>query len=177
LTFVHNEQFFDHGSWQQPTWDWGNISMMELNGLGKSFGGVAALSDVSLTVEDDEYLTLLGPSGSGKSTLLRLIAGLEQPDTGTISLNGKDLGAHPTHRRGLGIVQQNYALFPHMTVFENVAFGLRWREENPITDAAEVTRKVSAMLELVGLSGLKTRSVGQISGGGKNNGCRWRGRW
>lgn len=141
--------------------------MMELDGLSKSFGGVPAVSDVSLTIEDDEYLTLLGPSGSGKSTLLRLIAGLDQPDAGTIRLNGEDLSSRPTHQRGLGIVQQNYALFPHMSVFDNVAFGLRWREENPVTDETEVRRRVGAMLELVGLTGLEGRSVGAISGGQK----------
>lgn len=141
--------------------------MMELDGLSKSFGGTHALSNVSLTIEDDEYLTLLGPSGSGKSTLLRLIAGLEQPDSGSIRLNGRDIADLPPHRRGLGIVQQNYALFPHMTVFENVAFGLRWREEDPVTDEAEVNRRVGAMLELVGLTGFESRGVGQISGGQK----------
>ena len=141
--------------------------MMELDGLSKSYGETQALSNVSLTIEDDEYLTLLGPSGSGKSTLLRLIAGLEQPDSGFIRLNGQDIADLPPHRRGLGIVQQNYALFPHMTVFENVAFGLRWREENPVTDETEVSRRVGAMLELVGLTGFENRGVGQISGGQK----------
>lgn len=141
--------------------------MMELEGLGKSYDGVAAVENVSLTIEDDEYLTLLGPSGSGKSTLLRLIAGLERPDAGTIRLNGEDLTARPPHRRGLGIVQQNYALFPHMSVYENVAFGLRWREVDPVNDEAELDRRVGAMLELVGLTGLEGRAVGQISGGQK----------
>ncbi len=141
--------------------------MMELNGLTKSFGGVSAVEDVSLTVRDDEYLTLLGPSGSGKSTLLRLIAGLEAPDSGAIVLEGHDITRTPTHARGLGFVQQKYALFPHMSVFENVAFGLKNRLLAPVTDAAEIDRRVGAMLELVGLEGLEGRMVGQISGGQK----------
>ena len=141
--------------------------MMELVGLSKSYEGKPAVSGVSLTVRDDEYLTLLGPSGSGKSTLLRLIAGLERPDSGAIRLNGEDLTLKPTHLRGLGFVQQNYALFPHMTTFDNVAFGLRNRLENPVTDEAEVGRRVNAMLELVGLTGLGERMVGQLSGGQK----------
>lgn len=141
--------------------------MMELDGISKHFGATPAVSDVSFTIEDDEYLTLLGPSGSGKSTLLRLIAGLEIPDTGVIRLNGENLAERPPHRRGLGFVQQNYSLFPHMTVAENVAFGLRWREIDPVTDESELNRRVGAMLELVGLSGLQDRSVGQISGGQK----------
>jgi len=140
---------------------------MVLEGLSKSYGDTSALRDVSLTIEDDEYLTLLGPSGSGKSTLLRLIAGLERPDKGTVQLNGEDITGLAPHRRGLGIVQQNYALFPHMTVFDNVAFGLRWREVDPVTDEAEVNRRVGEMLELVGLTGFEERAVGQISGGQK----------
>jgi ABC-type Fe3+/spermidine/putrescine transport system ATPase subunit len=141
--------------------------MMELIALSKSFGDTVALSDVSLTIEDDEYLTLLGPSGSGKSTLLRLIAGLDRPDSGSIRMNGQDIVGLPPHQRGLGIVQQNYALFPHMTVQQNVEFGLRWREENPVTDETELGQRVGAMLELVGLSGFENRGVGQISGGQK----------
>ena len=139
--------------------------MIELLALNKSFGFTAALSDITLTIEDDEYLTLLGPSGSGKSTLLRLIAGLEKPDTGSIFINGQNVVGLPPHQRGLGIVQQNYALFPHMTVQQNVEFGLRWREENPVTDEKELARRVGAMLELVGLNGFENRGVGQISGG------------
>ena len=141
--------------------------MMELKGLTKFYGETCAVRGVSLTIEDDEYLTLLGPSGSGKSTLLRLIAGFEQPDSGSIRLNGEDIASLPPHRRGLGIVQQNYALIPHMSVFENVAFGLRWREENPVTNEAEIKKRVDAMLDLVGLSGFENRGVGQISGGQK----------
>jgi ABC-type Fe3+/spermidine/putrescine transport system ATPase subunit len=141
--------------------------MLELIGLSKSFDGKPAIADVSLTVRDDEYLTLLGPSGSGKTTLLRLIAGLERPDAGRVALDGEDITAKPTHMRGLGFVQQNYALFPHMNVAENVAFGLRHRLVRPVAEEAEVRRRVEAVLALVGLEGLGERMVGQISGGQK----------
>ncbi|SFH74985.1 ABC transporter ATP-binding protein [Albimonas pacifica] len=141
--------------------------MLELQGLSKRYGTEVALDDVSLVVRDDEYLTLLGPSGSGKSTLLRVIAGLETPDAGRVLLDGRDIGALPTHRRGLGIVQQNYALFPHMTVFDNVAFGLRFRETAPVADPSEVDRRTRATLDLVGLTGFETRMPGQLSGGQK----------
>ncbi|TVQ57908.1 MAG: ABC transporter ATP-binding protein [Rhodobacteraceae bacterium] len=141
--------------------------MMELTGLTRRFDGVPAVSDVTLTVRDDEYLTLLGPSGAGKSTLLRLIAGLERPDSGSIRLNGEDITHRPTHTRGLGFVQQSYALFPHISVFDNVAFGLRNRLVDPVTDETGVKRRVDAMLELVGLSDLGQRMPGQLSGGQK----------
>ena len=141
--------------------------MMELHGLTKSFAGVPAVMDVSLTVRDDEYLTLLGPSGSGKSTLLRLIAGLERPDSGTVLLDGRDITHAPTHLRSLGFVQQTYALFTHMSVVDNVAFGLRHRLVDPVTDEGEVARRVSEMLDLTGLRGLENRMVTQISGGQK----------
>lgn len=141
--------------------------MMELLGMSKSFDGKPAIIDLSLRVKDDEYLTLLGPSGSGKTTLLRLIAGLERPEAGRIKLNGEDITVRPTHERGLGFVQQNYALFPHMSVAENVGFGLVHRVQNPVTDAKEVARRVGKTLELVGLQGLDGRMVGQLSGGQK----------
>jgi ABC-type Fe3+/spermidine/putrescine transport system ATPase subunit len=141
--------------------------MMELIGLSKSFDETPAIVDLSLRVEDDEYLTLLGPSGSGKSTLLRVLAGLEKPEKGRILLDGEDIVAKPAHMRGLGIVQQNYALFPHMTVEQNIGFGLMHRALNPVEDEKEVSRRVAQMLELVGLQGLGARMVGQISGGQK----------
>ena len=141
--------------------------MMALRGLGKSFDGKPAIVDFSLDVFDNEYLTLLGPSGSGKSTLLRLIAGLERPDAGSITLNGENITGLATHLRGLGFVQQNYALFPHLSVRDNVDFGLRHRLIDPITDEGELTRRTEAMLALVGLEGLSDRMVGEISGGQK----------
>ncbi len=141
--------------------------MMEMSGLEKSYDGRPAIADFSLSVRDDEYLTILGPSGSGKSTLLRLIAGLDRPDAGAITLNGEVITSKPSHMRGLGFVQQSYALFPHMSVRDNVAFGLRYRQVDPVQDEKEVARRSDAMLELVGLSGLGERMVGQISGGQK----------
>lgn len=141
--------------------------MLEIEHLGKSFDGNAAVADFSVTVQDNEYLTLLGPSGSGKTTLLRLIAGLDQPDTGRVLLNGRDITATPTHTRTIGFVQQKYALFPHLSVRENVSFGLRNHYLNPVADDAEIKRRVDAMLEIVGLRGLGDRGVGQISGGQK----------
>ncbi len=141
--------------------------MMELRGLSKTYDGKPAIVDVSLLVENDEYLTLLGPSGSGKTTLLRLMAGLDRPDSGQILLNGEEITHRPTHTRGLGFVQQNYALFPHMNVEDNVGFGLINRLVDPVTDSGELRRRVNEMLELVGLDGLGGRMVGQISGGQK----------
>jgi len=141
--------------------------MMEIRNIEKSFDGVPAIVDFSIDIADDEYLTLLGPSGSGKSTLLRLIAGLDQPDKGAISLNGEPITGRPSHMRGLGFVQQNYALFPLLSVFNNVAFGLRNRLVDPVSDETEVKRRTDAMLELVGLDDLGNRMVGEISGGQK----------
>lgn len=141
--------------------------MMELRGLSKSYGGKPAIADLSLEIRDNEYLTLLGPSGSGKSTLLRVIAGLEQPDSGSITLDGDSISGEPTYMRGLGFVQQNYALFPHMSVADNVAFGLRNRYANRVTDDTEVKRRTRDILALVGLTELGGRMVGQISGGQK----------
>lgn len=131
----------------------------------KSFDGDLAIAGLSLDVRDNEYLTLLGPSGSGKSVLLRLIAGMEQPDKGDIRLDGTSLLGRPTYRRGIGFVLQNFAIFPHMSVVDNVAYGLRHRQIDPVTDEVEVRRRVDTMLELVGLGGLEQRMVGEISGG------------
>ncbi|MBW3097817.1 ABC transporter ATP-binding protein [Pseudohoeflea coraliihabitans] len=141
--------------------------MMEVRALAKAFSGVKAIDEFSLQVHADEYLTLLGPSGSGKSTLLRLLAGLEKPDSGSIWLNGVDITTQPTHMRNLGFVQQKYALFPHLNVIDNVAFGLRHRELDPVTDPARVEKRVADILELVGLTDLGGRMVGQLSGGQK----------
>ncbi|SLN09852.1 Spermidine/putrescine import ATP-binding protein PotA [Roseivivax jejudonensis] len=141
--------------------------MLELSRVTKAYAGIPAIDAVDLTIRDDEYLTLLGPSGSGKSTLLRLIAGLDMADSGRISLDGDDITFRPTHLRNLGFVQQSYGLFPHMNVFDNVAFGLRYREIDPVTDDSEVTRRVRSILDLVGLGDLGGRMVGQLSGGQK----------
>ena len=141
--------------------------MMELVNLTKSYDGKRVIEDVSLIVGNDEYLTILGPSGSGKSTLLRLIAGLEWPDAGTTRLNGEDIGGLAPHLRGLGFVQQKYALFPHLTVYENVAFGLRNRLVDTVTDENEIAQRVDRILQLTGLTEFGGRMTGQISGGQK----------
>src|SRR5258705_11352454 len=129
--------------------------------LRKSFGSVVAVDDVTLDVAPGEFLSLLGPSGCGKSTLLRMVAGLVEPDDGEIVLAGEDITRVAVHRRNLGLVFQSYALFPHMTVFENVAFGLRRRSVPP----AELGPRVERMLELVRLGPLGSRHPRELSGG------------
>ena len=136
-----------------------------VDGLRKEFGGVAervvAVCDVSLDVQAGELFTLLGPSGCGKTTTLRLIAGLETASSGRIVFDGQDFTRLPPFRRNLGMVFQSYALYPHMRIFENVAYGLRARR----APEAEIRRRVAEVLELVGLSGLEERRPGQLSGG------------
>ena len=138
---------------------------LQLRGVSKAFGDVVALRDVSLDVAQGEYLTILGPSGAGKSAMLRLIAGFDPPDTGSIALFGADVADQSPHLRGVGFVFQSFALFPHLTVFENLAFGLRFRDQAPITDEAQVRREVDEALALVGLSNFGSRDISQISGG------------
>ena len=132
-----------------------------LRNLGKGYDGRAAVDDLSLDIRDGEFLTLLGPSGCGKTTLLRLIAGFERPDTGTIALSGTDITALPPEQRPLNTVFQNYALFPHLNVFDNVAYGLR-REGRP---KGEIAARVAAALAMVELGELARRKPHQISGG------------
>ncbi|NBV45830.1 MAG: sulfate ABC transporter ATP-binding protein [Planctomycetia bacterium] len=129
--------------------------------VSKAFGSFRALDRVSLDVPDGALLALLGPSGSGKTTLLRVIAGLEHPDAGTITEDGADVTERHARSRGVGFVFQHYALFRHMTVFENVAFGLRIRH----VPRPEVTRRVEELLRLVRLEGLGGRRPAQLSGG------------
>jgi sulfate/thiosulfate transport system ATP-binding protein len=138
---------------------------IEVRQLSKTFGNHAALRNVNLTVGSGELLALLGPSGSGKTTLLRVIAGLEAPDVGTVHFDGADATARSATDRRVGFVFQHYALFRHMTVFENVAFGLRVRArvERPVE--AEIRRKVNELLTLVQLDYLGDRYPSQLSGG------------
>jgi sulfate transport system ATP-binding protein len=127
----------------------------------KRFGSFTALDDVSVDVPDGSLTALLGPSGSGKSTLLRIVAGLEHPDAGTVEIGGVDVTRSEPRERGVGFVFQHYAAFKHMTVYENVAFGLRVRR----TPRAEVRERVERLLELVQLQGLAGRYPAQLSGG------------
>ncbi|HZU20364.1 MAG TPA: TOBE-like domain-containing protein [Gaiellaceae bacterium] len=127
----------------------------------KRFGNFVALDDVSVDVAEGQLTALLGPSGSGKSTLLRVIAGLEQPDRGAVFIDGRDVTAVPPQQRGIGFVFQHYAAFKHMTVRENVAFGLKIRRR-PKT---EIRERVHELLELVQLQGLADRYPAQLSGG------------
>ncbi len=132
-----------------------------VRGVTKRFGEFQALSDVSLDVEGGSLTALLGPSGSGKSTLLRIIAGLEHPDAGEILISGSDATTLTPQRRNIGFVFQHYAAFKHMTVRENVAFGLRVRKR----PKAEIQERVDALLRLVQLEGLGKRYPAQLSGG------------
>jgi spermidine/putrescine transport system ATP-binding protein len=140
-------------------------SIFRLEGVSKRYGSMVALDNINLAVDRNEYVSLLGPSGSGKTVLLRTIAGFELPDTGSIVVNGQDVTNLPAHLRGIGFVFQNFALFPHLTVADNVAFGLRNRA-NPLAQD-EVASRVNDVIKLVGLAGLEGRGTGQISGGQK----------
>ena len=142
-----------------------NDAVLRLEGLTKRFSGRPALSEISFAVRGKEYVSLLGPSGSGKTTLLRAIAGFETPDAGSIILDGVEVTRQPAHKRGIGFVFQNFALFPHLSVFDNVAFGLRNRA-NPAPEDV-VSKNVRETIDLVGLKGLEQRGVHQISGGQK----------
>jgi sulfate transport system ATP-binding protein len=138
---------------------------IELDGITKSYGSTPVLADVSLSVDDGELVALLGPSGSGKTTLLRVIAGLETLDAGSVRFANEDVTAVPVQRRGIGMVFQHYALFRHMTVADNVAYGLRVRPRRTRPAAAEIARRVATLLELVQLGGLGGRFPAQLSGG------------
>ncbi len=138
---------------------------IELRDLSKRFGDFTALDGIDLDIADGELVALLGPSGCGKTTLLRLIAGLEQPDHGTIRFGGADVGQLPVRSRGVGFVFQHYALFRHLSVFENVAFGLRVRPRRERLPESALKAKVQTLLDLVHLGGLAQRYPDQLSGG------------
>lgn len=135
--------------------------LLSLRDVGKGYDGRAAVDRLSLDIRDGEFLTLLGPSGCGKTTLLRLIAGFERPDSGSIALAGTDITALPPEQRPLNTVFQNYALFPHLNVFDNVAYGLR-REGRP---KGEIAARVAAALAMVELGEFARRKPHQLSGG------------
>ena len=134
---------------------------MQLERIRKSFDGKDVISDLNLTINDGEFLTLLGPSGCGKTTVLRLIAGLESVDNGHIHLENQDITQVPAEDRHVNTVFQSYALFPHMTVFENVAFGLRMQK----TPASEIPPRVTEALRMVQLETFAQRKPHQLSGG------------
>jgi spermidine/putrescine ABC transporter ATP-binding subunit len=134
---------------------------LEVRGLTKRFSPRVTVGPLSFEVMEGEFFSLLGPSGCGKTTTLRCIAGFETPSEGSIALDGERLNDRPPHRRDVGLVFQNYALFPHLTVFDNVAFGLRLRK----VGGAEIERRVAGMLALVDLPELGARYPAQLSGG------------
>jgi spermidine/putrescine transport system ATP-binding protein len=135
--------------------------LLELKGVGKSFGATRVLEQIDLAVEDGEFITILGPSGSGKTTILRMIGGFTEPDTGAILLDGRDIAKDPINRRPFNTVFQDYALFPHMTVAGNVGYGLKVRG----TAGAVVKQRVGEVLDLVQLGSLAARYPAQLSGG------------
>jgi sulfate transport system ATP-binding protein len=138
---------------------------IHVSNVSKRFGDFAAIDDVSLEVGSGELVALLGPSGSGKTTLLRVIAGLELPDSGSVILGGEDVGGRSVQERGVGFVFQHYALFRHMTVFENVAFGLRVRPRAQRRSDGQIRERVTRLLDMVQLDRLAPRYPHQLSGG------------
>ena len=164
-----------------------DMRLIELKGISKSFDGTEALSDVDLYIRKCEFITLLGPSGCGKTTMLRIIGGFEFPTTGQVMFEGKDITRVPPYRRRVNTVFQKYALFPHMNVFDNVAFGLTLKDANEIVPESrkprnfvdgwllkmrhrhalkkEIAARVNRMLRLVKMNGYEKRSVDSLSGG------------
>jgi sulfate transport system ATP-binding protein len=136
-----------------------------INDLVKTFHGTAALKGVSLQTEESEFIALLGPSGSGKTTLLRCLAGLELPDAGRITFESEDVSGKTPKDRNIGFVFQHYALFRHMTVFDNIAFGLRVKPRRERLKGSEIRARVEELLQLVQLEGLARRFPSQLSGG------------
>jgi spermidine/putrescine ABC transporter ATP-binding subunit len=137
------------------------MSFLSVSGVRKAFGGLAVVNDVALEVARGEFFALLGPSGCGKTTLLRMIAGFETPDSGTVAIDGEIMNSVPPHQRPTNMVFQSYAIFPHLNVFDNVAYGLR-RLKLP---KAGLREKVETMLATVRLEGLGGRAADQLSGG------------
>ena len=137
------------------------MSYLVLDGLTKQYGSIMAVDNLRLEIKKGEFVSLLGPSGCGKTTTLQMIAGFVDPTKGSIVLDGKDLLRIPANKRGLGIVFQNYALFPHMTAFQNVAFGLEMLK----VGKDELSSRVTETLSLVGLSHLADRYPARMSGG------------
>ena len=135
--------------------------LIQLKDITKSFGKNVVLKKVNLDIYENEFVTLLGPSGCGKTTILRIIGGFETQDSGVVLFDGKDLSQIPAHKRPSNTVFQRYALFPHLNVFDNVAFGLRIKK----TDEKIIKEKVTDILKMVGLTGFETRTIQKMSGG------------
>ena len=138
---------------------------IEVTGVNKQFGQFKALNEINLSIQSGELVALLGPSGCGKTTLLRIIAGLETPDSGSIGFHGEDVSEHDVRDRNVGFVFQHYALFRHMTVFDNVAFGLRMKPKRERPSEEMIKQKVHELLDLVQLDWLGDRYPEQLSGG------------
>lgn len=138
-----------------------NQNLVDLQNLKKEFDGTPVLRGISLSIKRREFVTLLGPSGCGKTTTLRIIGGFEQPDSGDVFFDGKRLNDVPPYQREINTVFQRYALFPHLNVAENIAFGLHIKK----LSRDEIKRKTTEMLELVGLRGFENRDVTSLSGG------------
>ncbi len=138
------------------------MTSIQLDGVTREFGATTAVDDVSLNVADGEFFTLVGPSGCGKTTTLRLIAGFEQPDAGDVRFGGNSVAGVPPEDRDVGVVFQSYALFPHMSVAENVAYGLRFRDP---PEGQTTEERVAELLALVDLAGFEDREPGELSGG------------
>ncbi len=137
------------------------MALLTLDNLSKGYGDEPAVNNVSLSLDRGHILGMLGPSGCGKTTLLRLVAGLEPPETGRVHFDGKDVTDLAPHRRNFGLMFQEFALFPHKSVFDNVAFGPLMQKQTP----AQIHRRTEEMLSLVGLTGLARRNVADLSGG------------
>jgi ABC-type Fe3+/spermidine/putrescine transport system ATPase subunit len=138
-----------------------NGGYLQLAGVSKRFGETVVLNDLDLSIGEGEFISLIGPSGSGKTTTLRIIAGLESPTTGSVHIGGQDITALLPNQRDFGMVFQHFALFPHLDVFQNVAYGLRIRGMKH----AEIEKIVLPMLDRVSLRELATRKIGELSGG------------
>src|SRR5690554_5752643 len=137
------------------------MNIIDLKGITMEYGGVTVLDDINLFIRKNEFLTLLGPSGCGKTTTLRIIGGFEQPTEGKVVFEGKDITTLPPYERQINTVFQKYALFPHMNVFDNIAFGLKIKK----VAKDEVKARVKEMLRLVNLKGFENRSIDSLSGG------------
>jgi spermidine/putrescine transport system ATP-binding protein len=141
----------------------GSPSVIEFRNVTKRFGPIAAVLENSLSVAAGEFLSILGPSGCGKTTSLRMMAGFEQPTSGEVFINGENVTGVPAFKRPVNMVFQHYALFPHLSVADNVSFGLRQRQPKPAAD--DIARQVSAALEMVRLPGYESRKTWELSGG------------